>query len=95
LRTRSLEVEDGWAFVQKRLSAKTDDQESWHIQEDDIKRIMTAYGGRMTIRMLVDGLVDLFEQIIGTDSSRDVSYSDLESQFIVARGSRERAPHDR
>ncbi|TYK49063.1 ATP-binding protein [Actinomadura decatromicini] len=95
LHTRSLEVEDGWAFIRKRLSGKTDGQESWKIQEDDITRIMTAYEGRMTIRMLVDGLVDLFEQIIGTDSSRDVSYSDLESQFIVARGSRERAPHDR
>ncbi|GAA2260677.1 hypothetical protein GCM10010402_15280 [Actinomadura luteofluorescens] len=89
LRPRPLSVEDGWEFVRRRLYQKTDCRESLNIREDHIKAIMTAYDGRMTIRLLVDGLVEIFEQIIRADSPRDVSYSDLASQFILAPPSEE------
>ncbi|SNR24357.1 hypothetical protein SAMN06265355_101294 [Actinomadura mexicana] len=89
LRPRPLAVEDGWEFVRRRLYWETDRRESMNIQEDHIKAIMTAYDGRMTIRLLVDGLAEVFEQIIRADSSRDVGYSDLASQFILAPPSEE------
>ncbi|NDU72707.1 hypothetical protein GWI34_08705 [Actinomadura sp. DSM 109109] len=89
LRTRALAVEDGWEFVRRRLYAETDMRDSLNIQEEHIKTIMSAYEGRMTIRLLVDGLAEVFEQIIRADSSRDVSYSDLASQFILAPPSEE------
>jgi len=84
LRPGPLAIEDGWEFVRRRLYRETDRRESLNIQEDHIKAIMTAYDGRMTIRLLVDGLAEVFEQIIRADSPRDVSYSDLASQFILA-----------
>lgn len=89
LRPRPLAAEDGWAFVERRLYRETDRRESMNIQEGHIKAIMAAYDGRMTIRLLVDGLAEVFEQIIRADSPRDVSYSDLASQFILAPPSEE------
>lgn len=89
LRPRPLAIEDGWEFVRRRLYWETDRRESLNIREDHIKAIMAAYDGRMTIRLLVDGLAEVFEQIIRADSPGDVSYSDLASQFILAPPSEE------
>lgn len=89
LRPRPLAIEDGWEFVRRRLYPETACRESLNIQEDHIKAIMTAYDGRMTIRLLVDGLAEVFEEIIRADSPRDVGYSDLASQFILAPPSEE------
>ncbi|MEV4004731.1 ATP-binding protein [Actinomadura sp. NPDC049753] len=89
LRPRPLAVEDGWTFVRQRLYRETDRRESLNVQEDHIKALMTAWNGTMTIKLLVEGLVEIFEKIIRADSPRDVSYSDLASQFVLAPPSEE------
>ncbi|GGP95342.1 hypothetical protein BKA00_003835 [Actinomadura coerulea] len=89
LRPRPLAVEDGWTFVRQRLYQKTARRESLNIREDHIKALMTAWNGTMTIKLLVEGLAEVFEKIIRADSPRDVSYSDLASQFVLPPPSEE------